>query len=70
MEFCFDSNKSGITIKDNKVHLCGSCQQEFADCDSSYGEFLFGDGEGNDNVCICTMYKPLKAHEWAERRRE
>ena len=39
----------------NTTHLCDSCSQEFATCESDIKEF--GNGVGNDNVIACDGYK-------------
>jgi len=38
------------------VHLCRSCQNEFAECD---GDPCFGNGKGNDNVYDCNKFMLL-----------
>ena len=57
-------------VRGNAVHLCESCKNEYPECDGAIDNIMFGDGVGNDNICCCASYKPLKVHKWAERRRE
>lgn len=45
--------------RDNKVNLCDSCRNHFADCEASNVDVIFGDG--NDNVCACSKYSPWYA---------
>ena len=45
--------------KDNKVHLCDSCQYTYQSCPSHEDDAIFGDGFGNDNICCCNKYKPI-----------
>lgn len=47
--------------RDNKVNLCDSCRNHFADCEADDDDVIFGDGEGNDNVCACSKYSPWYA---------
>jgi len=44
----------------NKVNLCDSCKHEYPVCVAGSADVLFGDGEGNDNVCCCALYAPIK----------
>jgi len=46
---------------DNKVNLCDSCRNYFADCEIDEDDVIFGDGEGRDNVCACSKYRPWYA---------
>ena len=44
----------------NKVNLCDSCKHEYPVCVAGSADVFFGDGEGNDNVCCCALYAPIK----------
>lgn len=57
-------------IEDNKINkcplwfkpkinrnLCDSCKHCFADCTATPDDVIFGDGVGNDNVCVCDKYE-------------
>jgi len=44
----------------NKVNLCDSCKQEYPVCVAGSEDVFFGDGAGNDNVCCCALYAPIK----------
>ena len=44
----------------NKVNLCDSCKHDYPVCVAGSADVLFGDGEGNDNVCCCALYAPIK----------
>lgn len=46
---------------DNEVHLCDSCRKHYPDCDVGEGDIIFGTGEGKDNVCACSKYRPWYA---------
>lgn len=46
---------------DNKINLCDSCRMHYPDCDADEGDIIFGTGEGNDNVCACSKYRPWYA---------
>ena len=59
--------EKGIVIKEidgsvigNKVNLCDSCKHEYPVCVAGSADVFFGDGEGNDNVCCCALYAPIK----------
>lgn len=47
--------------RNNKVRLCDSCRNQYADCEADDDDVIFGDGEGNDNVCACSKYSPWYA---------
>ena len=47
-------------VKNNAVNLCESCDKQFADCSAKVEDMLFGDGKGNDNVCCCNRYEPMR----------
>ena len=47
----------GYPIKNNQVVLCNSCEHEHPCCPATYGDVLFGDGKGHDNICTCSKYK-------------
>ncbi len=47
--------------RDNKVNLCDSCRKHYPDCDVGEGDIIFGIGEGKDNVCACSKYRPWYA---------
>lgn len=59
-----------VEALENSVNLCESCKEEYAECGSTVHDIIFGDGEGDDNICYCSHYKPLKVHDWAKRRHE
>jgi hypothetical protein len=40
--------------KDNKTHLCDSCQSNYPECGP--GNIIFGNGKGNDNIIACSLY--------------
>lgn len=42
----------------NEVNLCDSCQDSVVECKP--GMVLFGTGRGNDNVCACDRYEPVR----------
>ena len=44
----------------NKVNLCDSCKHEYPVCVAGSADVFFGDGTGNDNVCCCALYAPIK----------
>lgn len=45
---------------DNKVNLCDSCRFTYPSCPSETQDVIFGNGIGNDNICACSKYEPLK----------
>lgn len=45
-------------VKNNKVHLCASCDHKYPECPSGKADVLYGDGVGNDNICCCSRYEP------------
>lgn len=47
-----------MNVKYNKVNLCDSCREEFPECHAVTGDIIFGDGEGEDNICACRYYIP------------
>lgn len=47
----------------NKVNLCDSCTKDIATCPTTFADVLFGDGFGDDNVCCCSYYEPIKRKE-------
>lgn len=49
-----------VVIKGNKVNLCDSCKHEYPVCVAGSADVLFGDGVGDDNVCCCSCYEPIK----------
>lgn len=51
------------SVVGNKVHLCESCTQDVPTCHAKFGDLLFGDGFGSDNVCCCPYYEPIKRKE-------
>ena len=48
-----------VVIKDNKVNLCDSCRLDYPTCPPNDKDIAFGDGRGNDNVCMCSGYIPV-----------
>ena len=50
-----------MTILNNKVNLCDSCEQTIPNCDAASDDMIFGDGVGYDNVCACSKYRPTKS---------
>ena len=44
----------------NKVNLCDSCKHDYPVCVAGSADVFFGDGDGNDNVCCCALYAPIK----------
>ena len=61
----FIINEIDGTIVGNKVNLCESCNHEYPVCMAGSADVLFGDGVGNDNVCCCSYYAPIKKKAWA-----
>ena len=55
-----------IRVEDNKVNLCDSCEQEYAECPAHGSDILFGDGFGKDNVVCCACYRPIMKKEKVE----
>jgi len=53
-------NEIDGTVVGNKVHLCDSCTHEYPVCNAGSADVLFGDGVGDDNVCCCSCYDPIK----------
>ena len=47
------------TLSNNKVNLCDSCMEDIATCQTTGDDFIYGDGQGYDNICCCNKYKPL-----------
>lgn len=43
---------------DNQVHLCDSCKHTYPDCPSQNDDVIFGNGNGDDNICACAKYAP------------
>ena len=43
---------------DNQIHLCDSCGYSYPECPSESNDVIFGNGNGNDNICACGKYKP------------
>lgn len=41
----------------NQVNLCDSCKYTYPDCPSTHEDVLYGNGEGDDNICACTKYE-------------
>lgn len=54
-------SRQELTITNNKVHLCDSCQYTYVTCPSHGDDAIFGDGKGNDNICACNKYLPICA---------
>lgn len=48
-------------VNNNAVHLCMSCSYDYPNCPCE--NVLFGDGNGNDNICCCSRYDPLWTKE-------
>lgn len=48
-----------VVIKGNKVNLCDSCRLNYPTCPPKFQDIAFGDGKGNDNVCMCSSYIPV-----------
>ena len=55
-----------VQIANNEVHLCSSCQYTYVTCPSHGNDAFFGDGTGNDNICVCNKYKPISVKGKAE----
>lgn len=51
------------TQPDNQVHLCNSCKHNYPYCPSGSKDVIFGNGNGNDNICACNKYKPSAQSE-------
>ena len=47
----------------NQINLCDSCKYLYPACPSMEGDVLFGNGIGNDNICACNKYDPLRTKE-------
>lgn len=54
-------SRQELTITNNKVHLCDSCQYTYVTCPSHGDDAIFGDGKGHDNICACNKYLPICA---------
>lgn len=50
-------------VKNNTIHLCNSCANRYPDCEAQEG-VMFGDGQGQDNICCCDKYMPLIEHDY------
>ena len=48
-----------MVIKGNKVNLCDSCRLDYPTCPTTVQDVAFGNGKGNDNVCMCPNYIPV-----------
>lgn len=48
-----------VVIEGNKVNLCDSCRLDYPICPPEIQDIAFGDGKGNDNVCMCPRYIPV-----------
>ena len=55
-----------VQIANNEMHLCSSCQYTYVTCPSHGNDAFFGDGTGNDNICVCNKYKPISVKGKAE----
>ena len=47
----------------NQINLCDSCKYLYPACPSEEDDVLYGNGIGNDNICACNKYDPLKTKE-------
>lgn len=49
----------------NQINLCDSCKYLYPACPSGKekDDVIFGNGIGNDNICACNKYDPLKTKE-------
>lgn len=48
----------------NQINLCDSCKYLYPACPSGEeDDVIFGNGIGNDNICACNKYDPLKTKE-------
>lgn len=47
--------QKGISVQ---INLCDSCDYSYPDCPSKNDDVIFGNGIGNDNICVCNKYKP------------
>ena len=48
---------------DNQVHLCDSCKHAYPDCPSQNDDVIFGNDNGDDNICACAKYAPYAQPE-------
>lgn len=48
---------------DNQVSLCDSCKHTYPDCPSQSDDVIFGNGNGDDNICACAKYVPSVQQE-------
>lgn len=47
----------------NQINLCDSCKYLYPACPSKEDDVIFGNSIGNDNICACNKYDPLKTKE-------
>lgn len=47
-----------MTAETTKDNLCDTCKYSYPECTADETDIEFGDGIGNDNICICEVYKP------------
>lgn len=53
---------------DNQVNLCDSCKHTYPDCPSQNDDVIFGNGNGDDNICACAKYAPSAQSEQKGRK--
>jgi len=41
----------------NQINLCDTCKHNYPDCPAGEDDVLYGNGEGNDNICACGKYE-------------
>lgn len=64
LQFCITDAKDreavDINNPNNKTHLCAGCNHVYPECPATEADVIFGNGTGNDNICMCACYEPKK----------